>query len=281
MPGVLELSFGQFSTVYNALSFALASMLATFVFLLVVMQRVLPRYRQALAVSAMVCLIAAYHYWRIFDSFTDAYVAKGAGDPSVGGVEASYVLVNGDGFNEGYRYIDWLLTVPLLLFETIAVLALARMVRRGLMMKLIPAAALMIALGYPGEIATDNMTRGIWGALSAIPFAYILYVLWVELGKAMVTQPEQVRKDLNGLRLLLLATWGVYPIAFLLPQLGIDGADSFVGRQVGYSIADVLAKCLFGLLIYKIAREKSFADDDAFAAAEIKEAPSSAGKTAS
>jgi bacteriorhodopsin len=281
VPGVLELSFGQFSTVYNALSFALASMLATFVFLLVVMQRVLPRYRQALAVSAMVCLIAAYHYWRIFDSFTDAYVAQGAGELSVEGVEQTYVLVNGDGFNEGYRYIDWLLTVPLLLFEAIAVLALARMVRRNLMMKLIPAAFLMIALGYPGEIATDNMTRGIWGALSSIPFAYILYVLWVELGKSMTTQPEQVRKDLRGLRLLLLATWGVYPIAFLLPQLGIDGADSFVGRQVGYSIADVLAKCLFGLLIYKIAREKSFADDESFAAAEIKEAPSSAGKNAS
>ena len=281
MPGVLELSFGQYQTVYNALSFALASMLATFVFLLVVMQRVLPRYRQALAVSAMVCLIAAYHYWRIFNSFTDAYIAKGEGTPAMDGVEQSYVLVNGEGFNEGYRYVDWLLTVPLLLFEAIAVLALARMVRRNLMMKLIPAAFLMIALGYPGEIATDNMTRGIWGALSSIPFAYILYVLWVELGKSMVTQPEQVRKDLNGLRLLLLATWGVYPIAYLLPQLGIDGADSFVGRQVGYSIADVLAKCLFGLLIYKIAREKSFADDDAFAAAEIKEAPSSAGKTAS
>jgi bacteriorhodopsin len=256
-------------------------MLATFVFLLVVMPRVLPRYRQALAVSAIVCLIAAYHYWRIFDSFTEAYVAVGDGTPAMDGVEQTYVLVNGEGFNEGYRYIDWLLTVPLLLFEAIAVLALARMVRRNLMMKLIPAAFLMIALGYPGEIATDNMTRGIWGALSSIPFLYILYVLWVELGKSMVTQPEQVRKDLNGLRLLLLATWGVYPIAYLLPQLGIDGADSFVGRQIGYSVADVLAKCLFGLLIYKIAREKSFADDDAFAAQEIKEAPSSAGKTAS
>ncbi len=281
MPGVLELSYGQFSTVYNSISFALASMLATFVFLLVVMPRVLPRYRQALAVSAIVCLIAAYHYWRIFNSFTDAYVAVGEGTPSVDGVEQTYELVNGEGFNEGYRYIDWLLTVPLLLFEAIAVLALARMVRRNLMMKLIPAAFLMIALGYPGEISADNMTRGIWGALSSIPFAYILYVLWVELGKSMVTQPEQVRKDLNGLRLLLLATWGVYPIAYLLPQLGIDGADSFVGRQIGYSVADVLAKCLFGLLIYKIAREKSFADDDAFAAQEIKEAPSSAGKTAS
>lgn len=280
MPGVPELSLGQYQTVYNSLSFALASMLATFIFLLIVMPRVLPRYRQAIAVSAIVCFIAAYHYWRIADNFSSAYVAVGDGEASTGGVQ-TFVLMNGEGFNEGYRYVDWLLTVPLLLFEAIAVLALARMVRRNLMMKLIPAAFLMIALGYPGEISSDNMTRGIWGALSSIPFAYILYVLWVELGKSMLTQPVQVRKDLNGLRLLLLGTWGVYPLAYLLPQLGIDGADSFVGRNVGYSIADVLAKCLFGLLIYKIAREKSFADDPAFADQEIKEAPSSAGKTES
>ena len=273
MPGVLELSYSQYQTVFNGLSFALASMLATFVFLLVVQGRVLPRYRQALVVSAMVCLIAAYHYYRIFNSFTEAYIATGAGEPATATV--SYMLVNGEGFNEGYRYVDWLLTVPLLLFETIAVLALARSVRKSLMLKLIPASVLMIVLGYPGEIATDNLARGIWGALSTIPFLYILYILWVELSKSMKTQPNQVRKDLNGLRLLLLATWGVYPIAYLLPQLGIESADAFVWRQVGYSVADVLAKCLFGLLIYKIAREKSFADDEAFATQEIKEAPSS------
>ena len=275
MPGVLELDYAQYQTVFNAISFALASMLATFIFLLVVQGRVLPRYRQALVVSAMVCLIAAYHYYRIFNSFTDAYIAAGEGQPHQAGSAVMYMLVNGEGFNEGYRYVDWLLTVPLLLFETIAVLALAPGTRRSLMMKLIPASALMIILGYPGEISSDNLTRGIWGALSTIPFLYILYVLWVELSKSMTTQPGQVRKDLNGLRLLLLATWGVYPIAYLLPQLGIDGADAFVWRQVGYSIADVLAKCLFGLLIYKIAREKSFADDESFAAQEIKAAPSS------
>ncbi|HAN72449.1 MAG TPA: xanthorhodopsin [Actinobacteria bacterium] len=276
MPGELVLSYAQYQTVFNALSFALASMLATFVFLLVVQGRVLPRYRQALVVSSMVCLIAAYHYYRIFNSFTEAYIANDAGQPAQAGATVVYSLVNGEGFNEGYRYVDWLLTVPLLLFETVAVLALAQKTRKSLMLKLIPASVLMIVLGYPGEIATDNLTRGIWGALSTIPFLYILYVLWVELSKSMTTQPNQVRKDLNGLRLLLLATWGVYPIAYLLPQLGIDSAEAFVWRQVGYSVADVLAKCLFGLLIYKIAREKSFADDEAFAAQEIKEAPSSA-----
>ena len=80
----LELTYSQFQTVYNVLSLALAAMLATFIFLLAVQGRVLPRYRQALVVSAMVCLIAAYHYYRIFNSFTEAYVATGEGTPATG-----------------------------------------------------------------------------------------------------------------------------------------------------------------------------------------------------
>jgi len=264
------LTNGQFQAVYNVLSLALAAMGATTIFLLVVQARVLPRYRVAVVVSAMVCLIAAYHYFRIFNSFSDAYVAIEAGAP---GVQDSYQLVKGVGFNEGYRYVDWLLTVPLLLFETIAVLALPRAVRSSLLWKLIPASALMIILGFPGEITNEIAPKAVWGALSTIPFIYILYVLFVELSRAAKSQPNQVGKELAGLRWLLLATWGVYPISYMFPMFGLDGADSFVYRQIGYSVADVLAKCLFGLLIYKIARIKSFDDDPAFEAQETKDIP--------
>ena len=270
MANVEMLTNGQFQAVYNVLSFALASMAATAIFLLVVQGRVLPRYRIALVVSSMVCLIAAYHYFRIFNSFSEAYVAVDAGAV---GVQETYELVKGVGFNEGYRYVDWLLTVPLLLFETIAVLALPRAVRSSLLWKLIPASALMIVLGYPGEITNEIAPKAVWGALSTIPFLYILYVLFVELSRAAKNQPNQVGKELAGLRWLLLATWGVYPISYMFPMFGLDGADSFVYRQIGYSIADVLAKCLYGLLIYKIARIKSFDDDPAFEAQETKDIP--------
>jgi hypothetical protein len=91
----------------------------------------------------------------------------------------------------------------------------------------------------------------------------------------MGRQPAGVSKELRGLRLTLIATWGVYPISYLFPVFGewfgsdwFQGADSFVLRQYGYSIADVLAKAVFGLLIYKIARLKSFADDRSFAKSE-------------
>ena len=114
-------------------------------------------------------------------------------------------------------------------------------------------------------------TKLIWGGLSTIPFLYILYVLFVELGKSLEKQPPEVAASIGRLRILLIATWGVYPISYLLPVLGFTGPDAFVGRQIGYTVADVLAKCLFGLTIYKIAKLKSAQDSPEYAKAEIGE----------
>lgn len=94
-------------------------------------------------------------------------------------------------------------------------------------------------------------------------------MLFVELGRSLERQSPVVRKKVANLRLLLIATWGVYPIAFLF-NMNADGFETvpFVAREVGYTIADVAAKCLFGLMIYGIARTKSFEDDAAFAEQE-------------
>lgn len=263
LPG--SLSNGQFNTVYNFLSLVIAAQLFTALFLLIALPRLLPRYRQAITIAIIVCGIAAYHYFRIFDSFKAAYVTK-----SVGGT-GTYVQAVGAQFNEGYRYVDWLLTVPLLLVELIAVLALTRQAQSRLIFRLVPAAALMIALGYPGEISGDNGIRGIFGLLSTIPFAYILYVLFVQLGRSLEKQPVAVRGTLSRLRFLLLLSWGVYPIAYLLPLLNIAGSDAWVAKQVGYSIADIVAKAVYGLIIFQVARRKSLAEDPAFAALEQAE----------
>jgi bacteriorhodopsin len=197
----------------------------------------------------MVTFIAGYHYLRIFDSFKHA-------------TTDGTVLLDGsqNAFNEAYRYVDWLLTVPLLLVEVVAVLALTREVSRSLIMRLVPASAAMIALGYPGEISDVRGEQILFGVLSTIPFLYILYVLFVELGKSLERQPEGVAKSVANLRLLLIATWGVYPIAYMFNIWGTASQESFVAVQVGYTLADVLAKCVFGLTILKIARMKSMAE---------------------
>jgi bacteriorhodopsin len=245
----MQLDSNQWNLVYNVFSFGLVSMLACTIYTLVSQQRVLAKYRNALVMSSMVTFIAGYHYLRIFDSFKHAS-------------EGGKVLLDGsqNSFNEAYRYVDWLLTVPLLLVEVIAVLALAKEVSRSLITRLVPASAAMIALGYPGEISNDQNTQVLYGVLSTLPFIYILYVLFVELGKSLERQPAGVAETVGRLRLLLIATWGVYPIAYIFNIVGDASASSFVTVQVGYTVADVLAKCVFGLTILKIARMKSMAE---------------------
>ncbi|CAB5057749.1 unannotated protein [freshwater metagenome] len=251
---MLEMTDGQWSTTFNIFSFGLISMLACTVFTLVSQSRVLPKYRPALVMSSMVTLIAGYHYWRIFNSFEES---TENGMVKIGSSEGA--------FNEAYRYVDWILTVPLLLVEVIAVLALARGASKSLMTRLIPASAAMIALGYPGEISTVISEKVIWGSLSTLPFLYILYVLFVELSKSLGNQPDGVAATVGRLRLLLIGTWGVYPLSYLMPMIITNptmeqAAGLFTARQVGYTVADVLAKCVFGLTIYKIARMKSAAE---------------------
>jgi len=243
------LSSGQYNLVYNAFSFAIATMLAAALFFFSVRGQVGQKYQLALIVSALVVSIAGYHYYRIFGSWEAAYSLQ----------NGNYVLT-GAPFNDAYRYVDWLLTVPLLLVETVAVLALPGMEARPLLIKLVVAAILMIATGYPGEISTDLNTRIVWGAVSTVPFIYILYILWIELSKSLLRQPEGVQTLVKNMRLLLLFSWGVYPIAYLLPMLGISGATADVGVQIGYTIADVLAKPIFGLLVFAIALEKTRVD---------------------
>ena len=256
------LSQGQFDTVYNFLSLVIASQLFTALFLLISLPRILPRYRNAITVAIIVCGIAAYHYFRIFDSFKAAFVTDAAGG------SGTYTQAAGESFNEGYRYVDWLLTVPLLLVELIAVLALARSIQTKLLWKLVPAAALMIALGYPGEMSDDNGIRGLFGILSTLPFLYILFVLFTQLTKSLSLQPAGVRKSLSNLRWLLLLSWGVYPIAYALPILNVSGADAWVGKQIGYSVADIVAKAAYALIIFHVARVKSYDDDAEFARIE-------------
>ncbi len=263
LPMSQALTAGQFNLVYNAFSFSIAAMFASALFFFNAQAQVGAKYRLALLVSAIVVSIAGYHYFRIFNSWNEAYSLK----------DNMYVPT-GAPFNDAYRYVDWLLTVPLLLVEAVAVLALPKQESRPLLTKLVIASILMIVTGYPGEISDVIKTRLIWGAVSTVPFAYILYILWVELSKSLERQTVEVQSIVRNLRFLLLFSWGVYPIAYLLPVFGISGTAATTAVQVGYTIADVLAKPLFGLLVFAIAVSKTQFDlDNSNKSSGVEEAP--------
>ncbi len=229
--------------VYNALSFATATLGIAFVYFLVSRNRVSPAYRSAVTMSAMICGIAAYHYWRMFSNF-----AEGT-------------------WNEGYRYADWLLTVPLLVAELVVVSGVSKAVAKKVTPRLVVGALLMIATGYPGEVAAHGSSdRTLWGAISGAFMLYVLYELFAgEVGKALKGQAGEVGKKLNNVRYLLLFTWGIYPIFYILgdetswlaKQIGLSVEEAATVIQVGYSASDVLAKAGYGLVIMSIALARS------------------------
>jgi len=94
----------------------------------------------------------------------------------------------------------------------------------------------------------------------------LLFVLFVELTRSIDRQPVEVRHTIRMLRISLVGLWGVYPIAYMFPIFGgsfFGGSGGFVLRQAGYSLADIGAKAIYGLVIYKIARVKSEVEDPA------------------
>lgn len=224
-------------------------MAAATLFLWISRSQVGPAYKTALTISGLVTAIAAYHYLRISESWVGAY-----------DVEGGVVTATGYAFNDAYRYVDWLLTVPLLLIELLLVMRLSQdeTVSKG--WKLGGAAALMIILGYPGEIATDIPTRVLWGTLSAIPFVYIVWQLFAGLSASINSQPDNVRELVKKARLITFASWGFYPIVYMIPYTNLGGTDVTVGIQVGYTIADLISKVGVGVLIYMIAVRKSQAE---------------------
>ncbi len=245
----------QYELVYNAFSFTVAVMGAATAFLFLNRGQVAFIYRTAISISGLVTFIAMYHYIRIASSWSQSF-------SMVNGQIAS----SGIAFNDAYRYVDWLLTVPLLLIELILVMKLSQSETVAKATKLGSLAALMVILGYPGEISPDPGTRWFWWSLSMIPFLIIVYDLFIGLKKSIDSQPEAARGLVSAARYVTVVSWLFYPIVYVLPMVGLTGGSAVAAVQVGYTIADIVAKAGFGILIYMIAVRKSELEPDFVAA---------------
>ncbi len=240
------LSLGQYDLIANAFSFTLATMGAATLFFWLGRSQVSDQYKTALTITGLVTAIAAYHYLRIGESWSAAFV-----------VVDGTIAPSGVAFNDAYRYVDWLLTVPLLLIELILVMNLSRSETVNKSVRLGGLAALMILLGYPGEIADGALARFFWGTLSMIPFLWIVYELFVGLKASIEKQPEDVRGLVNAARWVTVLSWSFYPVVYFGALFGLGGGTSETIIQVGYTVADIVSKAGFGLLIYMIAVRKS------------------------
>merc|ERR1712119_251144 len=245
------MSDSQYGLVYNVLSFSLASMMSTTLFLWMRIPGVKDCYATALIISGLVTFIAAYHYVRIFNSWVDAYHY---------GPHAQAPTMTGVPFNDAYRYMDWLLTVPLLLIEILLVMKLPEDVYSQKAQTLGVGSALMIVSGYYGELTvTGDLTpRWVCWGLSMSFFLYIVYELLVGLSAATNSEADPVVKGkIQSAQLMTVVSWCTYPVVYLFPMLGINAAHAVVAIQIGYCASDIISKCGVGLLIYQITYAKS------------------------
>ena len=245
-------SYEQWSMVYNALSFGIAAMGSATIFFWLMIHNVAKPFKPALAITGIVTFIATYHYFRIFNSWTDAF------DVTYSAKEAAFTVTSsGLPFNDAYRYVDWLLTVPLLLIELILVMQLPSDEATGKMWTLGLSSAAMVALGYPGEVQDDPEGRWFWWAAAMVPFFYVVYELVVGLSEATQKQIPRVASITSSARYLTAFSWLTYPFVYMIKGVGLEGAQATALEQVGYSIADVVAKAVFGILVWRIAHEKT------------------------
>merc|ERR1711937_306998 len=220
-----DVTDGQFQVVYDCLSFTFASMAASTLFFWLRLGSIHEKYKSALVITGLVTFIAAYHYLRIFESWVDAYEYPKITPDANGTYEIGNPVLTGKPFNDAYRYMDWLLTVPLLLIEIVFVMDPSPEETVDKSWKLGVSSALII--GMKGAVENDAIAS------------------------------EAVKSKIRVAQYMTVISWLTYPFVYIIPMFGAKGADAIVGIQVGYCVSDIISKCGVGLIVYTITNAKS------------------------
>jgi bacteriorhodopsin len=222
---------------YVGISFWLISMalVASTAFFFLETQRVSAKWKTSLTVSGLVTLVAAVHYFYMRDVWVET------GDtPTV------------------YRYIDWLITVPLLMVEFYLILRAIGNVSGGIFWRLMIGTLVMLVGGYAGEIGYINEWLGF--IIGMAGWAYILYEIFAgEAGKMSADQaPESVKSAFSTMRWIVTIGWAIYPLGYFYGYLASgDPASAANSLNVIYNLADVLNKIAFGVIIWNVAVTES------------------------
>nr|WP_239521733.1 bacteriorhodopsin [Geodermatophilus sabuli] len=165
---------------------------------------------------------------------------------------------------ESTRYIDWSVTVPLLTVELLAVCSVAGKAARRLRFSTMAAAFLMIATGYLGaqvlDQGRDTTALVVWGLISTAFFAYLYVALIGAVRRSLPTMGAEAAVSLRNATIVLLASFGIYPLVYAVPVFADVTPAWYTAMQVGYSAADVVAKIGFGVLIHKVAKLRTAED---------------------
>lgn len=218
---------------FVGISFWLISMalVASTVFFFLERDRVSGKWKTSLTVSGLVTLVAAVHYFYM----REVWVNTGS-TPTV------------------FRYIDWLITVPLLMIEFYLILSAITKVPSGVFWRLLIGTVVMLVGGYLGEAGY----LAVWPAfiIGMAGWAFILYeIFFGQAGKINAQfAPPSVQSAFSTMRWIVTIGWAIYPVGYFFGYLtGGDPTSSMNMLNIIYNLADVLNKIAFGLIIWMVA----------------------------
>lgn len=209
-----------------------AAMVAATFFFWVERDRAVGKWKTSLTVAAMVTGIAAIHYFYM----RDVWVATGA-SPTV------------------FRYVDWLLTVPLQIAEFYLILAAITAVAAGLFWRLMIASIVMLVGGYLGEVGQISATSGF--IIGMLGWAYIIYEIFLgEASKINAASGSAASQTaFNALRLIVTVGWAIYPLGYLFGYM--VGSVDVNTLNLVYNLADFVNKIAFGVVIWAAATSEA------------------------
>mgnify|MGYP000491011234 FL=1 len=218
---------------YVGVSFWLlsAAMVAATFFFWVERDRAVGKWKTSLTVAAMVTGIAAIHYFYMRGIWIDT-----GSSPTV------------------FRYVDWLLTVPLQIVEFYLILAAIAVVSISVFWRLLIASVVMLVAGYIGEVSAMGDGGSLWSGFWIGMVAW-LYIIW-EVFKGEASQISASKgtvaskKAFNALRLIVTVGWAIYPIGYYLGYTGSADASTL---NIVYNLADFVNKIAFGVVIWAAA----------------------------
>ena len=209
-------------------------------------------YRSVMVVAGIITAVACFHYYRMGGLYLEQVAALfDAAGNRIEGAEVGQ-------FPPAYRYIDWIITVPLLVLEVPLLLNIGKK-GAGLFRTLVGASIVMLVTAWIAE--ESPLGGGAWWGfylVSCAAWFYIVFVLFTKVNEQMKTQPPSIVQSLKTIRLFILVGWTIYPVGFLMALAGPDGESI---REICYNIADVINKVFFGLVCYQGV--KALASDNA------------------
>ena len=249
-----------YQMVAHVLTLGYSVMLAGLLYFVLTRNQVAPKYRISSVLSGVVMVSAFLLLYVQSRNWNDAFVFDVA--------QGKYFLgVGSDMFNNGYRYLNWLIDVPILLLQILFVISLTKSSFSSIRNQFWVSGALMVITGYIGQYyeVTDLVKFAIWGAISTVFFAHILWVMRKVINEGKEGMPSKGQSILNSIWVLFLVSWFLYPGAYLMPHLlGIEGAffneTGVVARQMTYTVADIASKVIYGVLLSNLAQTLSQAE---------------------